>query len=238
MDRTTFSKEEVMRIAGLGGVVVVIRLDDLSKAAGLTKALLDAGITALEYTMTNPQALQVLTEIKASSSEFEDGKAVIGAGTVLTPDDARAALSAGAQFVVTPVSNFETIRVCTGAGVPIVPGALTPTEILNAWNAGASAIKVFPARAFGPAYFKDLREPLPFLKLLPTGGVSLDNAAEFVKNGAIAVGVGGNLVDKKLVAAGDWDAIRQKAAAYLEQVKAGRGAYNVKRNLRKNGRPL
>jgi 2-dehydro-3-deoxyphosphogluconate aldolase/(4S)-4-hydroxy-2-oxoglutarate aldolase len=222
MDTATISKEEVMRIAGLGGVVVVIRLDDLSKAADLTRALLDGGVTALEFTMTNPQALAVLTAIKLAFPEFKQGTAVIGAGTVLTPDDARAALAAGAQFVVTPVSNFETIKVCTEAGVPIVPGALTPTEILNAWNAGASAIKVFPARAFGPAYFKDLREPLPFLKLIPTGGVSLDNTADFIKNGATAVGVGGNLVDKKLVAAGDWEAIRQKTAAYVELVKAAR----------------
>jgi 2-dehydro-3-deoxyphosphogluconate aldolase/(4S)-4-hydroxy-2-oxoglutarate aldolase len=222
MDTATISKEEVMRIAGLGGVVVVIRLDDLSKAADLTRALLDGGVTALEFTMTNPQALEVLTAIKSTFPEFTQGTAVIGAGTVLTPDDARAALAAGAQFVVTPVSNFETIKVCTDAGVPIVPGALTPTEILNAWNAGASAIKVFPARAFGPAYFKDLREPLPFLKLIPTGGVSLDNAADFIKNGAVAVGVGGNLVDKKLVAAGDWEAIRQKTAAYVGLVKAAR----------------
>ncbi|OJW05408.1 MAG: hypothetical protein BGO39_33650 [Chloroflexi bacterium 54-19] len=216
------SKEEVMRIAGLGGVVVVIRLDDLSKAADLTRALLDGGVTALEFTMTNPQALEVLTAIKSAFPEFTQGTAVIGAGTVLTPDDARAALAAGAQFVVTPVSNFETIKVCTDAGVPIVPGALTPTEIINAWNAGASAIKVFPARAFGPAYFKDLREPLPFLKLIPTGGVSLGNGADFIKNGAIALGVGGNLVDKKLVAAGDWEAIRQKTAAYVELVKKAR----------------
>lgn len=223
MDTVTLSREEVMRIAGLGGVVVVIRLDDLSKAADLTRALLDAGITALEFTMTNPKALQVLKEVKAAFPEFAQGKAVIGAGTILTADDARAALAAGAQFVVTPVSNFEAIKVCTEAGVPIVPGALTPTEILTAWNAGASAIKVFPARAFGPAYFKDLREPMPFLKLIPTGGVSLDNAGDFIKNGAVAVGVGGNLVDKKLVAAGDWEAIRQKAAAYIEQVKTARG---------------
>lgn len=185
MDTTTVSKEEVMRIAGLGGVVVIVRLDDLSRAADLSRTLLDAGITALEFTMTNSQALQVLAEIKKTFSQFADGQAVIGAGTVLTPEDARAALAAGAQFVVTPVTNFETIKVCTEAGVPVVPGALTPTEILNAWNAGASAIKVFPARAFGPAYFKDLREPLPFLRLIPTGGVSLDNAAEFVRNGAV-----------------------------------------------------
>ena len=142
MDTATISKEEVMRIAGLGGVVVVIRLDDLSKAADLTRALLDGGVTALEFTMTNPQALEVLTAIKSAFPEFTQGTAVIGAGTVLTPDDARAALAAGAQFVVTPVSNFETIKVCTDAGVPIVPGALTPTEIINAWNAGASAISV------------------------------------------------------------------------------------------------
>lgn len=219
-----FSKEEVLKISGQGGVVVVVRLDDLSQAAALTKTLLEGGITSLEFTMTNPLALKVLTEIKQSFAEFEDGRAVIGAGTVLTPDDARAAIAAGAQYVVMPVTNFETIKVCTEAGIAVMPGALTPTEILAAWNAGASAIKVFPARAFGPSYFKDLREPLPFLKLMPTGGVSLDNAAEFIRNGAIAVGVGGNLVDKKLVTAGDWDAIKKKAAAYVEQVRIGRGA--------------
>ncbi len=216
------TKEEVMRITGQGGVVVVIRLDDLSQAANLTRTLLDAGITSLEFTMTNPLALKVLTEIKQTFPEFEQGQAVIGAGTVLTPEDARFALAAGAQFVVTPVTNFETIKVCNDRQVAIMPGALTPTEILAAWNAGASAIKVFPARAFGPGYFKDLREPLPQLKLLPTGGVSLENTAQFIENGAIAVGVGGNLVDKNLIAAGDWTAIRQKAAAYLEQVRIGR----------------
>lgn len=220
---TEINRDEVLRITGLGGVLVVIRLDDLSQSAALTRTLLDAGITSLEFTMTNPLALQVLTEIKKSFAEFEQGKAVIGAGTVLTPADARAAIAAGAQFIVTPALNFETIKVCTDQQVAIMPGALTPTEILSGWNAGASAIKVFPARAFGPGYFKDLREPLPQLKLVPTGGVSLENAAEFVRNGAIAVGVGGNLVDKNLVAANNWAAIRQKAEALLEQVRIGRG---------------
>lgn len=220
---TEINRDEVLRITGLGGVLVVIRLDDLSQSAALTRTLLDAGITSLEFTMTNPLALQVLTEIKKSFAEFEQGQAVIGAGTVLTPADARAAIAAGAQFIVTPALNFETIKVCTDQQVAIMPGALTPTEILSGWNAGASAIKVFPARAFGPGYFKDLREPLPQLKLVPTGGVSLENAAEFVRNGAIAVGVGGNLVDKNLVAANNWAAIRQKAEALLEQVRVGRG---------------
>jgi 2-dehydro-3-deoxyphosphogluconate aldolase / (4S)-4-hydroxy-2-oxoglutarate aldolase len=219
---TEINKAEVLRITGLGGVLVVIRLDDLSQAAALTDTLLKAGITAIEFTMTNPQALQVLTAIKRTFPEFEQGQAVIGAGTVLTPADAQAAIEAGAQFIVTPALNFHTIKVCTDREVAIMPGALTPTEILSGWNAGASAIKVFPARAFGPGYFKDLREPLPQLKLVPTGGVSLENAAQFIKNGAIAVGVGGHLVDKKLVAAQDWEAIGQKAAALLEQVRIGR----------------
>src|SRR4051812_8989661 len=113
------TKEDVLKITSKGGVVVVIRLDDLSQAANLTRALLDAGITSLEFTMTNPLALKVLTEIKYSSPEFEEGGAVIGAGTVLTPDDALAAIAAGAQFIVMPVTNFETIRVCTDKGVPI-----------------------------------------------------------------------------------------------------------------------
>src|SRR4051812_30458975 len=119
---TNITKEEVMRITSQGGVVVVIRLDDLSQAANLTRTLLDAGITSLEFTMTNPLALKVLTEIKQTFPEFEQGQAVIGAGTVLTPDDARAALAAGAQFIVTPVLNFETIKVCTDAQVAIMPG--------------------------------------------------------------------------------------------------------------------
>lgn len=214
--------KQVLEITAAGGVVAIVRLADLSQAVALSRALLDGGITSLEFTLTNPEALKALEEVKATLPEFAAGKAVIGAGTVLDSFAAQASVEAGAQFIVAPSTNFGTIEMCKKLGVAVMPGALTPTEIMAAWEAGASAVKVFPARAFGPAYFKDLREPLPHLKLMPTGGVNVENAGEYIKNGAVAVGVGGNLVDKTLVAAQDWEAIKSKAAAYVEAVKKAR----------------
>ncbi len=201
--------------------MAIVRLADLSQAVALTRALLDGGITALEFTLTNPAALQAISQVKAALSEFAQGRAVIGAGTVLNPEAVVASIEAGAQFIVSPSTNFASIAECKKRGVAVMPGAMTPTEIVAAWEAGASAVKVFPARAFGPAYIKDLREPLPHLKLMPTGGVNLENAGEYIKNGALAVGVGGNLVDKDWVAAHNWPAITAKAAAYVEAIKAG-----------------
>lgn len=216
------NEARVLETISAGGVVAIVRLDDLSQAVALSRALLEGGVTALEFTLTNSAALEALAKVKASLPEFEKGQAVIGAGTVLDRKATRASIEAGAEFIVAPSTNFETIEECRSQGVPVMPGALTPTEIMAAWQAGASVIKVFPARAFGPAYFKDLREPLPFLRLMPTGGVNLENAGEFIKNGAIALGVGGNLVDRKLVAAGDWSALREKAAAYVSAVSEAR----------------
>lgn len=210
--------EQVLQITGIGKIVAIVRLADLSQAVALSRALLAGGITALEFTLTNSEALKAVAEVRAALPEFEAGKAVIGAGTVLNAEAARASIEAGAQFIVAPSTNFGTIELCNKMGVAVMPGALTPTEIVAAWEAGASAVKVFPARAFGPAYIKDLREPLPHLKLMPTGGVNLDNAAEYIKNGAVAVGVGGNLIDKQLVAAHDWATIQSKAAAYVRKV--------------------
>ncbi|HEX2914643.1 MAG TPA: bifunctional 4-hydroxy-2-oxoglutarate aldolase/2-dehydro-3-deoxy-phosphogluconate aldolase [Chloroflexia bacterium] len=214
--------QNVLEITGQGGVVAIVRLPDLSQAIALSRALLDGGITALEFTLTNSDALKAMAEVKSTLAEFRQGKAVIGAGTVLNPEQASASIEAGAEFIVSPSTNFETIKLCRERGVAVMPGALTPTEIVKAWEAGADVIKVFPARSFGPAYFKDLREPLPHLKLMPTGGVNLENVAEYIRNGAVAVGVGGNLVDKKLVEAQDWEAIRRKAASYVEAVAAAR----------------
>lgn len=222
--KPSFNVARVLEVTSTGGVVAIVRLADLSQAVALSRALLDGGITALEFTLTNPQALRAMAEVKAALPEFGEGQAVLGAGTVLNPEAARQSIEAGAQFIVAPSTNFGTIQTCREAGVAVMPGALTPTEIVAAWEAGADVIKVFPARAFGPAYFKDLREPLPHLKLMPTGGVSVENAGEYIKNGAIAVGVGGNLVDKKLVAAGDWPAITAKAAAYVRAVQQARTA--------------
>jgi 2-dehydro-3-deoxyphosphogluconate aldolase / (4S)-4-hydroxy-2-oxoglutarate aldolase len=217
------NSDEVLSISAAGGVVAIVRLDDLSQALPLSEALLAGGVTALEFTLTNRAALTVIKEVKAALPAFRDGTAVIGAGSVLSAEDTVASIEAGAEFIVSPATDMNVLAVCRDHKIAAMPGAYTPTEILTAWRAGAAAVKVFPARALGPAYLKDVREPMPFLKLMPTGGVNLDNIGEYIKNGAVAVGVGGNLVDKKLVAAGDFEAIRQTAAKYIAAVRLVRG---------------
>lgn len=217
------TSEHVLNIISTNPLVVIVRLADLSAAVSLTQALLAGGVTVLEFTLTNPAALTAISEVKTALPAFAEGRAVIGAGTVLDPAAARASVEAGAQFIVSPHTNLETIATCRQLGVPCMPGALTPTEIVTAWNAGASAVKVFPARAFGPAYIKDVLAPLPQLKLMPTGGVDLDNIGQFFKNGAFAVGLGSNLVDERLVAARDWAALTARASSYVQAVRVARG---------------
>lgn len=201
------------------GVVAIVRLDDLSSAAPLTEALLAGGVRTLEFTYTNPLAGQVIEQLR---KEFGD-RAVIGAGTVLDPETARAAILSGAQFIVTPTLKTATIELCRRYSIPTVIGALTPTEILTAWEAGATIVKVFPASVGGPGYLKDVRGPLPQVKLIPTGGVSKETAAAFIKAGAVAIAAGSNLVDAKSVAAGDWAAITSRAKELTEIVATARG---------------
>jgi len=207
----SISIAEVLEIIRVHRIIAIVRLNDLSTAIDLSRALLAGGIRALEFTLSNPAAIKAMVEVKAALPEFDRGEAVIGLGTVLSADQARAAIEAGAQFIVSPATNFATIEACRQMKVAVMPGALTPTEILAAWEAGASAVKVFPARSVGPSYLKDVREPLPFLRLIPTGGVDRSNLKEYLENGAFAVGVGGNLVDKQLIAARDWAALTARA---------------------------
>lgn len=216
------SPENVLKIISQSGVVAIVRLDDLSAAVPLTQALLGGGITAIEFTLTNSAALEAIGEVKAAVTELTDGRAVIGAGTVLDAPAAKASVEAGAEFIVSPNTNLDTLALCRKLEVPAMPGALTPTEIVTAWNAGASVVKVFPARAFGPAYLKDIRGPLPNIKLMPTGGVDLENTGQYIKNGAVAVGIGGNLVDKQLIQAGEWETLTRRAAAYVQAVRQAR----------------
>ncbi len=211
--------ESTLHTIHRGKVVAIVRLPDLADAIELSRALISGGITALEFTLTNSEALNALQAVKAAIPEFGRGEAVIGAGTVVTPDQVRASVAAGAQFIVAPTSNFAAIATSRELGVPIMPGAYTPTEILAAWEAGAAAVKVFPARALGPNFIKDVREPLPFLKLMPTGGIGIDNIAAYLQAGAFGVGVGGNLVDKQLVAARDWAGLYAKAQAFIKATK-------------------
>lgn len=197
-------------------LVGIVRLDDLSKAVELSRALLDGGILIQEFTLTNPDALAVIRDLLAKIPEFSTGRAAIGVGSVRTTAEANQALASGAQYVVTPTTQPEIIEICRAAKIPIMPGAYTPTEIATAWQCGASFVKVFPARNLGPAYIKDVLAPMPYLKLMPTGGIDLDNMSSYFKSGAAAVGVGGNLIDASAVKSGNWDQVARTARQYAQ----------------------
>jgi 2-dehydro-3-deoxyphosphogluconate aldolase/(4S)-4-hydroxy-2-oxoglutarate aldolase len=189
-------------------IIAIARLDSTEHFIEVADALKAGGITVVEFTLTTSGALDKLKEVAA---HFGD-EMLIGAGTVLDPETARAAILAGAEFIVTPTFNPTTIEMCTRYGKPIVAGALTPTEMLNAWQAGADLIKVFPVGNMGGVdYIKSVLAPLPQLHLVPTGGVNAENAASYLKAGAVAVAVGGNLVDKNLVKRGEWNSITAEA---------------------------
>ncbi|GAB4517731.1 MAG: bifunctional 4-hydroxy-2-oxoglutarate aldolase/2-dehydro-3-deoxy-phosphogluconate aldolase [Anaerolineae bacterium] len=195
-------------------LVAVIRLPDLSTATALSRALIAGGVCALEFTLTNRDSIDVIRRLRDELPEVANGEAVIGAGTVTSVEDARLSMQAGAQFIVSPTTKVSVIDACKEGGVPIMPGAYTPTEIEAAWDAGADVVKVFPATTLGPGYIKAVLAPLPHLKLLPTGGIDHTNMADYLNSGVIAVGVGGNLLDKKAIAAGDWEAIQATAQQY------------------------
>lgn len=195
--------------------IAIIRLDDLSSAVELAEALLAGGLHVMEFTLTNRDALKAIEQVRATMGQ----QVVVGAGTVLRSDDAQAATDAGAQFLVTPTLEPSVIAAGHQADVPTVCGAYTPTEILSAWRHGAALVKMFPARALGPTYIKDLLAPLPMLRLVPTGGVSLENCAAFLLAGAYTVALGSNLVDPKAVVGKDWTAITTNARRYVEACK-------------------
>lgn len=201
------------------GVVAIVRFERSEQLVQVAQAIRAGGVNVIEFTMTTPNALKVIEE---SAQQFGD-EVLLGAGTVLDPETARAAILAGAQFIVSPTLNPKTIEVCHRYSKVAVPGTLTPTEILTAWELGADLIKVFPADLGGPAYIKAVLAPLPQVKLVPTGGVSLENTADFIKAGAVAVAVGSNLVDKKAVAEGNFPLLTKLAQQFIEAVKGARG---------------
>jgi 2-dehydro-3-deoxyphosphogluconate aldolase/(4S)-4-hydroxy-2-oxoglutarate aldolase len=200
------------------GVVAVVRSPDSHQLVEVAKALADGGVTVMEITYTVPNALEVIRRVREALGD----RILLGAGTVLDADMARAAIFAGAEFVVAPALKAETIRMAHRYDKAALPGAFTPTEILTAWEAGADIVKVFPADVAGPAFFKAMRGPLPHIPLMPTGGVDLNTAAEFLKAGACCLGIGGQLVELKAVAAGDFARIRDLAKQYVEIVRTTR----------------
>ena len=213
------SRETDLQRVLAGGLVAVVRAPDASHLVEVIAALAEGGVGVAEVTFTVPGALDIL---KAAKAQLGD-RVLLGAGTVLDPETARAALLAGAEFIVSPTLNFDVIRLCKRYDKLVFPGAFTPTEILAAWEAGADVVKVFPADVLGPAYFKAMRGPLPQIRLMPTGGVDLNTAGEFLRAGACCLGVGSQLVDPKAVARQDFEYLRGLAWQYTQAVRLARG---------------
>jgi len=202
------------------GVVAIIRASDSAQLIDVVHALREGGLTCIEVTMTTPNALDVIRQARSACGE----SAAIGVGTVLDAETARAAIQAGAQFVVAPILDLPTIETCKSHGIAVMPGAMTPTEIFRAWEAGADFVKVFPTSSVGAQFIKDLRGPLPQIRLVPTGGVTLETVADFIKAGSSAVGVGGALIGRQALKNRDFASIRKAAADFLERVRQARAA--------------
>jgi 2-dehydro-3-deoxyphosphogluconate aldolase/(4S)-4-hydroxy-2-oxoglutarate aldolase len=207
------SRADVIKQIKATGVIPVVRATSADEAMRAIDAIREGGISILEITMTVPGAVALIEQV----SKAYGNDATVGAGTVLDPETATSCISAGAQFVVSPALNLETIACCQRHEIAVMPGALTPTEVVQAWNGGADFVKVFPAGAVGgPSYLKALKAPLPQIELIPTGGVSLKTAADFIKAGAAALGVGADLVD------GPASSITERAKQYVEIVRQAR----------------
>ncbi len=196
-------------------VIALIRADNPDGLLDCAKALAEGGLTSIELTMTTPGAIRMLEKATSELPEF-----LFGLGTVLDAETARAGILAGARFIVTPALRPEVITMCKRYSIPVFSGALTPTEVVNAWDCGADAAKIFPAEFFGPAYIKSLKAPLPQVEFVPTGGVTAENVGEFIKAGAFATAAGSSLVEAKAMKEKNWAAITAKARAFVAAVAA------------------
>jgi 2-dehydro-3-deoxyphosphogluconate aldolase/(4S)-4-hydroxy-2-oxoglutarate aldolase len=208
------SRAGILQSIETQGAIAVVRLENAARLEAVANALADGGIRALEITMTMPGALAALATLREPI--------LAGAGSVLDAETARLAILSGARFVVAPIFSPAMVEMCHRYDVPVIPGAFTPTEILAAWQAGADVVKLFPAGRLGPAYLKDLRGPLPQVRLLPTGGVSAENAGAYLAVGAVAVGVGGALVDGNAVARGDFAQLTREARRLTQAIREAR----------------
>jgi 2-dehydro-3-deoxyphosphogluconate aldolase/(4S)-4-hydroxy-2-oxoglutarate aldolase len=214
------SKEQNLQRVLDTGIVAVVRSPDSQQLVEVCRALADGGVTVVEITMTVPDALDVLRQVRKALGD----RVLLGAGTILDTETGRSAILAGAEYLVAPTLDPGVIRLCQRYSKLVMPGCFTPTEILSAWQAGADIIKVFPADVLGPAFFKAVRAPLPQVRLMPTGGVDLTTAAEFLGAGACCLGVGSQLVEPKAVAAGNFERIRELARQYVQIVRDTRAS--------------
>ncbi len=200
------------------GLVAVVRADNSEKAFKIADACIAGGVAAIEITFTVPGAADVIKDL---CKRYNSGEIIIGAGTVLDPETARAAILAGAQYIVSPSLNLQTVRLCNRYQVPVMPGAMTIKEVVEAMEAGADIVKVFPGEIFGPKFIKAVKGPLPQAPLMPTGGVSLDNVEDWIKAGCVAVGVGGNLTAGAKT--GDYQSITDVAKQFIAKIRQARG---------------
>ncbi len=211
-------KHEMLSLIRDTGVIAIMRAQSSDQLIAAADAIKAGGVRVIEVTMTTPGALSV---IETAKSRYGDD-VLFGAGSVLDPETARAVILAGADFVVAPTMNLDMVGLCNRYSIPVIPGCFTPTEAITAWQAGADMIKLFPASLGGPALVKAISAPLPQLEIVPVGGVNLDNAADFIRNGAAALGVGSSLVNQKLLDAGDLDELTHRAEAFIQKVRQGR----------------
>lgn len=212
------TKLEQMQCIEACGIIAIIRANSANELMKAAEAIHAGGVNVIEVTMTTPNALQVIGEVAAAHGDA----ILIGAGSVLDAATARAVILAGAEFIVSPVTKPDVIDVCNRYGKVVMPGAFTPTEILTAWENGADYVKVFPAGAVGAPYIKDVKAPLPQIPLVPTGGINAENAAEFLAAGATALGVGSALVENRLIEAGAFNVLTERAQKLVAAVQSAR----------------
>jgi 2-dehydro-3-deoxyphosphogluconate aldolase/(4S)-4-hydroxy-2-oxoglutarate aldolase len=209
------NRKEVLSHIMSNGVVAVIRMKDTQRLLKVIQAVGAGGVKSIEITMTVPGAIDIIRQLAPSVP----GDVLIGAGTVLDRETANKVINAGAKFVVGPILNLEIIRLCAERDTVVMPGCFSPTEIYTAWTAGADIVKVFPATSLGPKYFKDIRGPFPDIRLMPTGGVTIDNVGEWIAAGAVAVGIGSDLLDKKAIDEERYEVLTERAKRMVENFK-------------------
>ena len=211
-------KNEKLRVIRETGVIAILRAQSSGQLIAAADAIKAGNVRVIEVTMTTPDALGVIEAAKARYGE----EILFGAGSVLDPETGRAAILAGADFIVAPTLNLDLVALCSRYSIPVMPGCYTPTEALTAWEAGADMIKLFPASVGGAAFLKAILAPLPHLEIVPVGGVNLDTTADFIRKGAAALGVGSSLVNQKLLDTGDLDELTRRAKAFIAKVQKGR----------------
>ena len=216
------TKLEQMQQIEACGIVAIIRANSADELIEAAAAIHAGGVNVIEVTMTTPNALQVINDVSATYGDT----VLVGAGSVLDAETARAVMLSGADFVVSPVTKSDVIEICNRYGKVVIPGAFTPTEILMAWETGADYVKVFPSSGVGADYIKDVKAPLPQIPLVPTGGINAENAADFITAGATALGVGSALVNNQLIAAGEFGSLTERAEKLVKEVQRARAGSN------------